>query len=60
MFGECLAVWLVHEWMKMGAPKPLNLVELGPGMATIAVFSHKESFDLLGGELTFVVNNYQS
>ena len=39
MFGECVAVWLVHEWMKMGAPKPLNLVELGPGMATIAVFS---------------------
>ena len=35
MFGECLAVWLVHEWMKMGAPKPLNLVELGPGTGAL-------------------------
>ena len=35
MFGECLAVWLVHEWMKMGAPKPFNLVELGPGSGAL-------------------------
>jgi len=35
MFGECVAVWLVHEWMKMGAPKPLNLVELGPGSGAL-------------------------
>ena len=35
MFGECLAVWLIHEWMKMGAPKPVNLVELGPGTGTL-------------------------
>ena len=60
MFGECVAVWLVHEWMKMGAPKPLNLVELGPGMATIAVFIKNLFVFFFGGELTFVVNNYQS
>jgi NADH dehydrogenase [ubiquinone] 1 alpha subcomplex assembly factor 7 len=36
MFGECLAVWLVHEWRKMGAPKPIQLVELGPGRGTLA------------------------
>jgi len=35
MFGECLAVWLVTEWIKMGQPKPVQLVELGPGRGTL-------------------------
>ena len=25
----------IHEWRKMGSIKPLNLVELGPGHATL-------------------------
>lgn len=35
MFGECLSVWLLHEWTKMGRPRPLQLVELGPGRGTL-------------------------
>jgi NADH dehydrogenase [ubiquinone] 1 alpha subcomplex assembly factor 7 len=26
MFGECIAIWIVHEWKKMGAPEPLQVV----------------------------------
>ena len=35
MFGECVAVWLLHEWMKMGEPTDFQLVELGPGKGTL-------------------------
>lgn len=26
MFGECIAVWIIHEWKKMGGPLPLQVV----------------------------------
>ena len=35
MFGECIGIWIVHEWKKMGKVQPLQLVELGPGHGTL-------------------------
>ncbi|XP_023323978.1 protein arginine methyltransferase NDUFAF7, mitochondrial [Eurytemora carolleeae] len=35
MFGECIGLWLLNEWMKMGEPRPIQLVELGPGKGTL-------------------------
>lgn len=35
LFGECLAVWVALAWEAMGRPRPLRLVELGPGRGTL-------------------------
>src|SRR5512132_4259233 len=35
MFGELLGAWLADRWQAMGAPKPVRLVELGPGRGTL-------------------------
>lgn len=35
MFGELLGLWAVDYWQRAGSPKPVNLVELGPGRGTL-------------------------
>ncbi|XP_039288263.1 protein arginine methyltransferase NDUFAF7, mitochondrial isoform X2 [Nilaparvata lugens] len=35
MFGELISIWIANEWMKLNKPKPLFLIELGPGRGTM-------------------------
>ncbi len=35
MFGEIVGAWLIDVWQRLGAPDPVNLVELGPGRGTL-------------------------
>lgn len=34
-FGDVLAAWVMDCWQKMGTPRVLHLVELGPGKGTL-------------------------
>ena len=35
MFGEIVGAWLVQAWLDAGRPRPVRLVELGPGRGTL-------------------------
>jgi SAM-dependent MidA family methyltransferase len=35
MFGELIGLWAAEVWRLMGAPRPLRLIELGPGRGTL-------------------------
>jgi NADH dehydrogenase [ubiquinone] 1 alpha subcomplex assembly factor 7 len=37
MFGELIGAWAADCWTRMGRPGAINLVELGPGRATLMV-----------------------
>lgn len=35
IFGELLGLWAIDYWQKMGCPKNIHLVEIGPGRGTL-------------------------
>ena len=35
MFGELIGLWAAEVWRIMGAPRPVRLIELGPGRGTL-------------------------
>jgi NADH dehydrogenase [ubiquinone] 1 alpha subcomplex assembly factor 7 len=35
VFGECIGLWCVDMWTKLGSPGAVTLVELGPGRGTL-------------------------
>jgi NADH dehydrogenase [ubiquinone] 1 alpha subcomplex assembly factor 7 len=35
LFGEVVGVWLLDQWIQMGCPQPVQLLELGPGCGTL-------------------------
>ena len=36
IFSEIIGIWIVSTWEKLGKPKKINLVELGPGDGSMA------------------------
>lgn len=35
IFGELVAIWVIHLWMERGEPAPFCLAEIGPGRGTL-------------------------
>jgi NADH dehydrogenase [ubiquinone] 1 alpha subcomplex assembly factor 7 len=35
VFGEILGLWAADQWLRLGGPLPIRLVELGPGRGTL-------------------------
>jgi len=35
LFGELVGIWFLSQWLSMNQPKPIQLVELGPGRGTL-------------------------
>lgn len=35
LFGEVIGAWVLQEWRRFGSPRPLKLIEFGPGRGTL-------------------------
>ena len=36
IFSEIIGIWIISTWEKLGKPRRINLVELGPGDGSLA------------------------
>jgi NADH dehydrogenase [ubiquinone] 1 alpha subcomplex assembly factor 7 len=63
MFGELIAVWICDIWNKLGKPKEILLVELGPGKGTLMNDIYRvlsKTPELYKGLKTILVENSSS
>ena len=49
IFGECLCIWLVLEWQRLGCPPQIQLVEIGPGRGTLMSDVLKTAYEISNG-----------
>ena len=49
LFNEIIAIWIITEWEKLGRPKKINLIELGPGngMMSLTILKTIKRFSIL-------------
>jgi NADH dehydrogenase [ubiquinone] 1 alpha subcomplex assembly factor 7 len=48
VFGELLGAWLAERWIAMGRPRPVQLVELGPGRGTLMADAMRATWSVAG------------
>lgn len=41
IFGELIGAWFLNEWNRFSEPKPLKLVEIGPGRGVYNLIEDK-------------------
>ena len=59
IFGEFIAIWIIHNWELLKKPPKINLIELGPGKGTLLkdilpkydINYNFLNFDIQGAEL---------
>ena len=49
IFGECLCIWLILEWERLGCPPQIQLVEIGPGRGTLMSDVLKTAYEISNG-----------
>ncbi|OUW74114.1 MAG: hypothetical protein CBD76_01300 [Pelagibacteraceae bacterium TMED216] len=55
LFNEIIAIWIITEWEKLGRPKKINLIELGPGngMMSLTILKTIKRFSILENSINY-------